>query len=185
MEPNPSYSDFDLRTLVLSDVSAGGKTPVAERAIVVRQPRKNEFIRTNPDFTVNLATLIDSSTGDTYIVSKEIMAEFPSEVDSCVVALAATSLGEIFIWPARRPRFDNDGYGHSRMQGLNVSKTAFVRLRANREANEYDIVVAKNDLPAPVWPTESFEEILRKVFEKRVISSPDHEVFRRLMGEIA
>jgi hypothetical protein len=46
----------------------------------------------------------------------------------------------------------------------------------------YRIYRAEGDIPEPIWPKESFQELLQLAFSGRIIESADHPVVRRLRG---
>jgi len=46
----------------------------------------------------------------------------------------------------------------------------------------YEIFEASGDLPEPVWPDFSFQEILRIAFRERIVDRPDHPLVQRLRG---
>jgi hypothetical protein len=48
----------------------------------------------------------------------------------------------------------------------------------------YEIFEASGDLPEPVWPDYSFEEILKIAFRERIVDGPDHPLVQRLLGAV-
>ena len=48
----------------------------------------------------------------------------------------------------------------------------------------YEIFEASGDLPEPVWPDYSFEEILKIAFRDRIVDRPDHPLVQRLQGAV-
>jgi len=40
----------------------------------------------------------------------------------------------------------------------------------------------RDDLPEPIWPEKSFNEILKIAFQDKYIQTLDHPVIRRLKG---
>ena len=48
----------------------------------------------------------------------------------------------------------------------------------------YEIFEASGDLPEPVWPDYSFEEILKIAFRERIVDRPDHPLVQRLRGVV-
>ena len=44
-------------------------------------------------------------------------------------------------------------------------------------------MAVNQNIPEPVWPTESFEEIVKIAFRDKLIDRPDHPVIKRLRGE--
>jgi hypothetical protein len=48
----------------------------------------------------------------------------------------------------------------------------------------YDLFTTEATWPEPVWPKESFHELLRRAFKDRFIDNMDHPKLRELRGEI-
>jgi hypothetical protein len=48
----------------------------------------------------------------------------------------------------------------------------------------YEIFEASGDLPEPVWPDISFEEILKIAFRDHIVNSLDHPLVQRLQGVV-
>jgi hypothetical protein len=42
---------------------------------------------------------------------------------------------------------------------------------------------AAADLPAPVWPDHTLQDLIRVAFKERLIDRADHPVLKRLWGE--
>jgi hypothetical protein len=59
----------------------------------------------------------------------------------------------------------------------------WVRVAADLGLGGYQVFKAAADLPEPVWPDHSFQELLRVAFKERLINRADHPVLRRLRGE--
>jgi hypothetical protein len=49
-------------------------------------------------------------------------------------------------------------------------------------AGAYVAYRALGDLPEPVWPDKSFDELLRIAFKGRVIEDTTHVMFKKLRG---
>jgi hypothetical protein len=47
-----------------------------------------------------------------------------------------------------------------------------------------EIFEASGDLPEPVWPEISFEEILKIAFRDRIVDRADHPLVQRLRGVV-
>jgi hypothetical protein len=58
----------------------------------------------------------------------------------------------------------------------------WVRVTSSMSLGAYEIFEASGDLPEPVWPDISFEEILKIAFRDRVVDRADHPLVQRLQG---
>jgi hypothetical protein len=53
---------------------------------------------------------------------------------------------------------------------------------ASMSLGAYEIFEASGDLPEPVWPDISFEEILKVAFRDHIVDRADHPLVQRLQG---
>jgi hypothetical protein len=60
----------------------------------------------------------------------------------------------------------------------------WVRVTASMSLGAYEIFEAIGDLPEPVWPDISFEEMLRIAFQDRIVDREGHPLVQRLQGFI-
>ena len=58
----------------------------------------------------------------------------------------------------------------------------WVRVTSSMSLGAYEIFEASGDLPEPVWPDHSFQEILKIAFRDRLVDRPDHPLVQRLKG---
>ena len=58
----------------------------------------------------------------------------------------------------------------------------WVRVTSNMSLGAYEIFEASGDLPEPVWPDFSFQEILRIAFRDRILDRADHPFVQPLQG---
>ncbi len=48
----------------------------------------------------------------------------------------------------------------------------------------YEIIVAKGEIPEPVWPQKTMTELLEIAFrDGRFVDKPDHDLIKRMRGE--
>ena len=60
----------------------------------------------------------------------------------------------------------------------------WVRVTSSMSLGAYEIFEANGDLPEPVWPDISFQEILQIAFRDRRVDRADHPLVQRLRGEL-
>jgi hypothetical protein len=93
--------------------------------------------------------------------------------------------GVIAIWPVRLPGEDGrqDNWSRSALEAADLGRRNWIRLVANMSLGGYEIYQAtRDDLPEPIWPDLSFQEILKIAFQDRFIQTLDHSAIRRLKG---
>jgi hypothetical protein len=70
------------------------------------------------------------------------------------------------------------------MQAAENANRFWTRIQANMSLGAYEIMQATGELPDPVWPQESFAEILDIAFKDRIIDTEDHIILRQLLGAV-
>jgi len=58
-----------------------------------------------------------------------------------------------------------------------------VRINADMNLGAYKITVARGAIPDPEWPNLTFKELLTIAFRDRLVSSLDHPLVRRYLGD--
>lgn len=99
---------------------------------------------------------------------------------------AITKQGVLFLWPCKLPSSDgrSDSWANTALAAAQRAESRWVRVSANMSASGYDTFEAIGELSEPVWPEESFPDILRIAFKDRFIQDFSHPVLRSLRGEI-
>ena len=100
--------------------------------------------------------------------------------------LGITRQGTLFVWKVPLPVSDMrvNSWHSSLREAAEYAMTHWVRVYSVTEAKSYRYGDPVVTYPEPTWPELSFQEILRLAFKGLVIDRPDHEVLKRLRGEI-
>lgn len=180
---------FDPATLRLSqNFGADLGVKKALLTIPVRKPDKQWFLRVHPDpsYRLNTAVLELKDDNETYLVAPTLWSCLQSEVIPKALFTAINRQGVLFLLPIRLPGLDGriDAWNQSLMAAAEMATKEWVRVAANRSLGAYEIFEATSQLPEPVWPEVSHQEILRIAFKGRYLDSYDHRVLRRLRGEV-
>jgi hypothetical protein len=183
-------------TDVFADLSALRLTPDeagqigSEEALVhvsVRKPSNNEFVRVNPDPTMSLSTsvFIDSER-EVYLVAPNARNVLVAGVKAMLLLATVNQRGVFFIWPLAL----GDGTGRrnawhdTAREAAELAKREWIKLVSDMPSGQYRVYRAKGELPNPVFPEKSLEELLRIAFRGRVIDGEDHPVVRQALGLI-
>jgi hypothetical protein len=67
-------------------------------------------------------------------------------------------------------------------EAAELGRDQWVRVKANMALGAYEIAVASGAMAEPIWPPQSFQELIKIAFRDRLINSPDHPVIKRLRG---
>jgi len=155
--------------------------------VPVRKPGKQDFFRVRPGEDWRLETMVLEIKEDreTYLVAPELWPELPGELVPKVLLITINRQGVIAIWPVRLPGEDGrqDNWSRSALEAADLGRRNWIRLVANMSLGGYEIYQAtRDDLPEPIWPDLSFQEILKIAFQDRFIQTLDHSAIRRLKG---
>jgi hypothetical protein len=124
---------------------------------------------------------------ETYLVQPDLHPELYGEKTFYRIAvnLAVTMQGKVFLYPHRLP---SDGlkkvpaWMASHIKAVTLGKQAWTRIAWNDETKQHDVGTSPSQ-KIPVWPENSFKELLRIGFKDYVIDTLDHPVLRALRGE--
>jgi hypothetical protein len=182
------YDPLDLANLRLNQnfiETAGVKKLLT--TVPVRKPNRQDFIRVHPDpeYRSALALIEIKEDREMYVVHSRIAQEFPEEFFSAMVYTAINRQKVLFLWPTRLPGEDGrtNNWHQSAQTAAEYAMKGWVRVKANMSLGAYEIGEAAADIPDPVWPDISFNDLLRIGFRGRVVDSLDHPVLKRLRGE--
>jgi hypothetical protein len=178
----------DLTSFALSENFSDSVAQKILSTVPVRKPAKESFIRTSPDpeHWAQFGLLELKELGKTYLVAPQIAASLSVEGESTMIAatlvLYVDRRGNPFLWPLKISDKENEWHVSAR-RAAELAKEKWLRLSANMGAGCYDILVASNQDTEPVWPKESYGEILKVAFRDRVVASQDHDILKELRGQ--
>jgi hypothetical protein len=180
---------FDLDKLRLSqDFAANLGVKKALLTVPVRKPNRQEFIRVHPheDWQLETVILELKEERETYLVDRNLWGHLPGDLIPKILYAVINRQGVLTLWPIRLPGEDgrHDEWNRSALQAAEMAQKRWIRVAANMSLGAYDVYEATATIPEPEWPDTTFQEILRVAFKDRFISSLDHPVVRRLLGEI-
>jgi hypothetical protein len=153
--------------------------------IPVRPPSPDKFIRVHPTFRNTFPVIRLKDEGEYYIVDKPLVPDLANEVMFVTMFTAVDRAGNVFQWPIPLER---DGkkqeWWRSAREAAEIAIGQWVRVKANKGIQGYDIIAATGIMTDPVWPPDAtYSDILRIAFRSYRISSLDHPVIRELLGQ--
>ena len=190
VEVNPEPSDpFDPANLRLSqDFASSIGVKKALLTVPVRKPDRQWFVRVHPEAGWRLETAIleIKDERESYLVDRSLWSELPGDIVSKVLFTAINRQGVVFLWPVRLPSPDgkHDEWNRSALEAATLATKSWVRIAANMDLGAYEVSVATAEIPEPVWPESSLQDLLRTAFRDRYINSMDHPIIKKLRGEI-
>jgi hypothetical protein len=188
LDPIEEISDpFDPAKLRLRGVESLGVKKVLT-TVPCSKPNKHQFVRVHFDESYRMETAVfeDRVQGESYLVSPDMWSELSLEVVPVCLFTAITRHNDVFLWPVKLPGADgrSNHWHESALAAARLSIKNWVRISANMPAGRYDVFEASGKLPEPEWPTETFQQLLRRCFENRFIDSSDHPILKSLRGEV-
>jgi hypothetical protein len=102
----------------------------------------------------------------------------------CIIT--ANRQGVIRLWHVKLPGEDGRQleWHRSAAEAAERAMERWVRVTSNMSTRAYDIFEASGDIPEPVWPDISFEEVLKIAFRDRYVDRVDHPLLQRLQGVV-
>jgi hypothetical protein len=154
----------------------------------VKKPNPQAYIRINDqaEYRENVALLELKDERETYLVAPSVLPELdPGEFYLATLYLCVTRSGTPFLWPIRLPGPDgrlNEWHG-SAQDVVPLGMKQWIRVKPNREARGYDVLVATGNFPEPSWPEMNLHGLLQVAFKRFYIGALDHPVLKSLRGE--
>jgi hypothetical protein len=183
------FENLDAIRLPPGGAIAGVAVQQVPPHVPVRKPRRNEFDMTNPDPAMRVPTMVYVDPDDrdaVYLVPPTAMPALLGEARPVMLLPTINTQGTLFLWPLPLPLDDgrrNDWHATAR-EAAELAKTKWVRLAADMSLGAYRVYTAEGELPKPVWPEQSLNDLLRVAFRDRVIDGDGlaHPIVRRLRG---
>ena len=185
---NPTPNPFDPASLRLSQFF--GDTVGVKKLLTtlpVRKPGRQDFVRVHPDPKYRLtpaATIEVKEDREVYLVTPRMAQALPGEFSTATLFSTINRQGVLHLWHVKQPGPDgkHNEWHRSAAEAAERAMKKWVRVTASMSLGAYEIFEAIGDLPEPVWPEVSFEEMLRIAFQDRVVDREDHPLVQRLQG---
>lgn len=153
-----------------------------------RKPRRQEFIRVNPDENYQLTTGIVElkDEQEVYLVDPDMLGELTGEWIPVRLVTTISRQGVLMLWPLKLPTEDGkiNPWHASALEAAELAKKYWIRIVANRALGAYEVYKAVGELPEPEWPNLSFAEMVEIAFKDHYIVDSDHVVVQRLRGQV-
>ena len=155
----------------------------------VGRPSKQDFVRVHPDenYRTDAALIELEEERVSYWLLPALMAELdPNSYALHTLYLAINRQKNLFLWKVRIPGPEDkvNTWHTSAREAAEFSMKTWVKIVPNMGNRCYEYFEPVANLSEPEWPKLTFREILKLAFKGLVIEGPDHEVLKRLRGEI-
>jgi hypothetical protein len=188
-EMNPTPSPFDNLSALRLDQNFADTVGVKKllTSVPVRKPNRQDFVRVHhdPSYRMTPAAIIElREDREVYLVHPIMAQQLPGEFSTVTLYLTINRQGVLHLWPVKLPGPDgkHNEWHRSAAEAAELAMKKWVRVTANMSLGAYDIFEAINDLPEPVWPDISFDEILKIAFGRHFVDRADHPLVQRLQG---
>lgn len=181
---------IDLSALRVSQnfLALGGGSQKLVTTIPVRKPDKQEFARVRSEDEFKFPTFLLEYKEDRsmYLVDRAVWEYLGDLVAPKLLVTAMSRQGVLFLWPIKLPGADgrSDRWSESALMAAKQAETDWVRVASNMSLGGYEVFKATASLPEPEWPELTMDQIINIAFRDRYITTPDHDVIKRLRGEI-
>jgi hypothetical protein len=189
IETTPTPNPFDNLSALRLDQSYADTVGVKKllTTVPVRKPNRQDFVRVHPDPSYRLtpAAIIEAKEDrETYLVTPDMAQVLPGEFVIVTLFTTITRQGTLHLWPVKLPNPEGrqNEWHRSAAEGAERAMKKWVRVTASMSLGAYEIFEASGELPDPVWPDFSLEEILKIAFRDRLVDRADHPLVQRLQG---
>src|SRR5262245_9666774 len=159
-------------------------------AVPVRKPAGDWFVRCHPQHwcPVKLLEVKDGPDRGYYIVARDLWETITAaglRLKPFRLTLAVSRDCGIFIWPLRLPEYENrkDDWTAAALRIAKMAETSWLRIFAPQGGSTYSFKLAPAPIPDPVWPHQTFHELVDLAFDGRKIADRNDPLIRRLLGE--
>jgi hypothetical protein len=188
-ETNPTPNPFDNLSALRLDQNFADTVGVKKllTSVPVRKPNRQDFVRVHPDPSYRLtpAAIIElKEDREVYLVLPGMAQQLPGEFSVATLYLTINRQGVLHLWPVKLPGPDgkHNEWHRTVADAAERAMKKWVRVTANMSLGAYEIFEAIEDLPEPVWPNISFEDILKIAFGRHIVDRADHPLMQRLQG---
>ena len=190
IEPVPTTQSTSslLNNLRLPDTySASGGTVLPLKTTYGRL-NKHRFCRVHPGDEYKFRCLVvdDKDNGETYLAASNMVGHLGNLATPKTIRLAVDNAGtpKLIGEPDVDLTARKNLWHISLKEGIRRGESKWVRVQANMNASQYEVVESVNDLGEPKWPNQSMEELINDAFSGRIIDSPDHPYIRQIQGRV-
>jgi hypothetical protein len=186
-----TFDPFDLGALRESQ----SLVQVRQRRLSVpvrRKPNRLDFVRVHPDpeYRVNMPLFRQGRAdggGDeeVYFIHPTVVSEMAAEVRWHTIFTAVNLQGSPFLWCVPVPLDDGrepNTWLVTNREAAELAIKKWIRVASDMSAGAYCVHEYEGPPVEPVFPSESFRNLLELAFKHRLVDRPDHPVILRLRG---
>src|SRR6516164_5522217 len=161
--PPPDPFDPDALRLDQSFAESAGVKKLLT-TVPVRKPNQHDFVRVHPDMDYCLlAAIIEfREEREAYLLTPPMARELVGEYVVVRLHTTISRQGVVFLWPVKVPASDGrvNEWHRSAAEAADRARGRWIRVKANMQLGAYELFEAASSIQDPVWPTQSFQELL-------------------------
>jgi hypothetical protein len=185
-KPKPGNDRIDLsRFRRAPEATGNGGSKRVGKRVEARKPAKDVFFRVHPggEYRMAVGVLELKDEKEVYLVDLALEAELAGTFSSAIVLTAITRKGDVFLWTMTIADANGKTYAcyETAQEVATLAETKWVSMKW--DGKDYEQRVATAAWADPVWPSDSFDDLVNNAFKGRVITDRDHPVLRRFLGE--
>ncbi len=157
--------------------------------VPVRKPIKTSFIRVHPgeDYKLDVGIIELKETQETFLIMPAMMQE-PGVYELVQPARLVTYINRqniVSLWPLKLERDGKLNPWHgAALDAARLAEEQWISIRADMSLGAYQIFAATAELPEPVWPEQTFSELVRIGFKGMIVDNPEHPLIQQLTGAV-
>jgi hypothetical protein len=156
--------------------------------IPVKRPEFPKFVRVNPDPAYRLDTVlveVKYAREAWFFPTPHMRARMSDHIKAVRLFTAITRQGTLYLWPAKLPDPNNPmtvPWAESGLDAAEMCMTRWYQIKGNTEISGFELTPGSELLPEPVWPTRTFNELMKIAFRELMIRDENHPIYRELNG---
>ena len=156
--------------------------------VPVGKPNKSTFFRVqqSEELAFNTFILENKEARETYIVLPAVAQVISELVRPVMLNIATDRQNNVSLIPVQLPKDDGtrNPWHESLAQAVERAKINWIRINPNMQLGGYDIFEATAQLPEPIWPARTIDELVDIAFLGKIIRSVEHPVVQTYLGKI-
>jgi hypothetical protein len=156
--------------------------------VPVGKPNRSTFFRVqqSEELAFNTFILENKEARETYIVMPAVAQVISELVRPVMLNIATDRQNNVSLIPVQLPKDDGtrNPWHESLAQAVERAKINWIRINPNMQLGGYDIFEATAQLPEPIWPARTIDELVDIAFLGKIIRSVEHPVVQTYLGKI-
>jgi hypothetical protein len=177
-------SKFDLKSLRISQDLEPATKPAFEY-VHLGKPSKRTFFRTFliPEQSERYS-LVEDFDNELYLATPKLALELGSDTYPVCLVPFVTRDPTVGLWPIKtgNPGAKPNSWNESAYKAALVAREKWTRLQSNQTMSCYEAKVAIGEFEEPLFPEESYDELIVRAFDGRIIELSSHPVIQKLLG---